>query len=227
MSARIVGVTWKCDFRDPKGPIIYQAASAGLKNIFQHLVRPASSLSGRGRGEKYSQPVPPYFNELLGILQVGGVFWNLILIGGQRFKINLFICFVHPQKTSKQPIIGNSQSRRKGAPWKIWARPKQSRLEDFKQLITNCRKYMKGVAHRRNGSEFKLNMRFSFNGTLCFATWTSEVGWSRGECTYALRKIHKLWIFNCVPWLTSVYMLWFTSFVQCKYYGFLKKMING
>ena len=126
------------------------------KYLSTPFVRPASSLSGRGRGEKYSQPVPPYFNELLGILQVGGVFWNLILIGGQRFKINLFICFVHPQKTSKQPIIGNSQSRRKGAPWKIWARPKQSRFEDFKQLITNCRKYMNGVAHRRNGSEFKL-----------------------------------------------------------------------
>ena len=103
MSARIVGVTWKCDFRDPKGPIIYQAASAGLKNIFQHLVRPASSLSGRGRGEKYSQPVPPYFNELLGILQVGGVFWNFILIGGQCFKINL-VLYIHKKHQSSRSL---------------------------------------------------------------------------------------------------------------------------
>ena len=164
MSARIVGVTagrsifWLENEISviPKVPWYKKLPTQVSETSFNTLYAPLPPCLGEGRGEKYSQPVPPYFNELLGILQVGWVFWNFILIGRQCFKFNLFICFVRPQKTSKQPIIGNSQSRRKGAPWKIWARPKQSRFEDFKQLITNCRKYMNGVAHRRNGSEFKL-----------------------------------------------------------------------
>ena len=175
MSARIVGVTagrfifWLENEISviPKVPLYKKLPAQVSKISFNTLYAPLPPCLGEGRGNNYSQPVPPYFNELLGILQVGGVFWNFILIGAQCFKINL-VLYIH-KKTPKQPVIGNSQSRRKGAPWKIWACPKQSRLEDFKQLITNCRKYMNGVAHRMNGSEFKLNMRFSFNGALCFA----------------------------------------------------------
>ena len=100
----------------PKVPLYKKLPAQVSKISFNTLYASLPLGLGEGRGEKYSQPVPPYFNELLGILQVGGVFWNFILICGQCFKFNLFICFVHPQKKhqSSRWLLGILKAGEKG-----------------------------------------------------------------------------------------------------------------
>ena len=87
----------------PKVPLYIRLQAQVSKISFNTLYAPLPPCLGEGRGEKYSQPVPPYFNELLGILQVGGVFWNFILIGGQCFKINL-VLYIHKKHQSSRSL---------------------------------------------------------------------------------------------------------------------------